>query len=81
MSVAISSKDEFIVSGSADETVRVWSFTSGETTRVLEGHDGKVFSVKISSDDSYLVSGGEDGSVRTWDLTGEEETQVMMQRE
>eukprot|EP00361_Fabrea_salina_P007327 CAMPEP_0202439488 /NCGR_PEP_ID=MMETSP1345-20130828/36188_1 /ASSEMBLY_ACC=CAM_ASM_000843 /TAXON_ID=342563 /ORGANISM="Fabrea Fabrea salina" /LENGTH=324 /DNA_ID=CAMNT_0049054023 /DNA_START=21 /DNA_END=992 /DNA_ORIENTATION=+ len=65
-SVAISSKDEFLVSGSADKTLRVWSLPSGQMTLVLTGHIKAVTSVAISSDDKFIVSGSYDTTLRVW---------------
>jgi len=86
LSVAISSDDQFVVSGSGDKTIRVWSLTSGLAIQVLRGHDGQVLSINLSRDDKYLVSGSgnpsplvycEDYSVRVWDLSTGEQTKLL----
>ena len=66
---AISVDGRQIVSGSWDETVRVWDATSGVELRCLRGHGGKVYSVAISADGRRIVSGSEDNTVRVWDAT------------
>jgi WD40 repeat protein len=59
--------DGFIVTGSADHSVRVWT-TTGEQERVLEGHDAPVSAVSAWPDDrAMIVSGSEDGTVIVWD--------------
>ncbi|GBG30089.1 Guanine nucleotide-binding protein subunit beta-1 [Hondaea fermentalgiana] len=70
MSVAI--QDDTIVSGGADNTVRIWNAKTGREQRVLEGHNDSVKSVAIDGD--IIVSGSDDETVRTWNAkTGEEQ--------
>ena len=70
--VACSSNDRHIASGSGDKLVRVWDASTGETLKVLEGHTDDVTSVAFSSDDRRIVSGSGDKSVQVWDAsTGE----------
>ncbi|KDR66490.1 hypothetical protein GALMADRAFT_1155520 [Galerina marginata CBS 339.88] len=71
-SVAFSSDDKCIVSGSYDKSVRVWDASTGEMLKMMEGHTDRVVSVAFSSDNKCIISGSEDKSVRLWDvLTGE----------
>lgn len=71
-SIVISSDNEYIVSGSLDNTVRVWNFSSGELLRILEGHTKYVNAVTMSSDNQLIVSGGADKTVRLWDFSSGE---------
>jgi len=56
------------VTGSFDNTLRVWDLQTGTCLRVLKGHSDPVNSVSISSDGTRAVSGSEDSTVRVWDL-------------
>ena len=56
-----------IVSGSFDETVRVWDSATGECTATLEGHTGWVMSVAFSPDGTGIMSGSRDETLRVWD--------------
>ncbi len=38
------------LSGSDDQTVRVWDLDSGECSRVLQGHSGLVYAVAVTGD-------------------------------
>ena len=67
-SVAISSDNRYIVSGSDDKTVRLWDFKSGKLLKTLNGHSNSVNSVAISSDNRYIVSGSSDKTVKLWDV-------------
>ncbi|MDX4026066.1 caspase family protein [Aliarcobacter skirrowii] len=68
-SVAISSDNRYIVSGSDDKTVRLWDFKSGKLLKTLNGHSNSVNSVTISSDNRYIVSGSSDKTVKLWDIS------------
>ena len=54
------------MSGSEDETVRVWDAASGAELLVLRGHEGKVLAAAFSPDGARIVSGSEDETVRVW---------------
>ncbi|KAJ7854402.1 WD40-repeat-containing domain protein [Mycena olivaceomarginata] len=67
-SVALSPDGKRIVSGSYDETVRVWDSESGEVIAgPFNGHTDSVTSVAFSPDGKRIVSGSEDKTVRVWD--------------
>jgi len=73
-SVAISSDNTFIISGSNDKTIRIWDVVSGECIKILEGHNSRISSVALSknNNDQFIVSGSWDKTVRLWDrVTGE----------
>ena len=67
LSVDINLDGKIIVSGSYDETVRVWDGESGDCLRVLKGHEIWVNSVAVSGDGKRIVSGGGDKTIRIWD--------------
>lgn len=68
-SVSVSADGRRIVSGSEDNTVRVWDATSGAELHCLKGHTDRVDSVSVSADGRRIVSGSgsEDNTVRVWD--------------
>ena len=57
-----------LVSGSFDNTVRVWDVARGTTTRTLHGHEDNVNKVVLHPQGDRVASGSEDGSARIWDL-------------
>ncbi|TFK65937.1 WD40 repeat-like protein [Pluteus cervinus] len=67
-SVAFSSDNRYVVSGSWDQSVRVWDAETGQQTAEFQGHTSKVTSVRFSSGNKYVVSGSEDKSVKVWDV-------------
>ncbi|KAG1827447.1 WD40-repeat-containing domain protein [Suillus subaureus] len=67
--VMISSDGNRIVSGSDDQTVRVWDMQTGKAVGApFRGHTGPVRSVAISPDGKRIVSGSADKTIRVWDL-------------
>jgi WD40 repeat protein len=69
-SVAITSDNTKIVSGSGDTTVKVWDLNNGvKPLKTLKGHSGFVTSVAITSDNTKIVSGSWDTTVKVWEQT------------
>ena len=61
--VAVSPDGKQIVSGSYDQSVRVWDASTGDELKVLKGHTKVVTSIAFSPDGKQIVSGSEDESV------------------
>ena len=67
-SVVFSPDGTGIVSGSYDNTVRVWDAERGvEIGSPLHGHTSSVTSVAFSPDSTRIMSGSDDKTVRVWD--------------
>ncbi|ENN81410.1 hypothetical protein D910_00642 [Dendroctonus ponderosae] len=54
-----------IVSGSDDNTLKVWSAISGKLMRTLSGHTGGVWSSQMSG--NIVISGSTDRTLKVWD--------------
>ncbi|WKY17105.1 hypothetical protein Q1695_001600 [Nippostrongylus brasiliensis] len=59
-------RGRLVVSGSSDNSIRLWDIHSGVCLRVLEGHEELVRCIRF--DDKRIVSGAYDGKIRVWDL-------------
>ncbi|KAI1292337.1 F-box/WD repeat-containing protein 7 [Halotydeus destructor] len=60
-----------IVSGSDDNTLKVWSSTSGKCLRTLTGHTGGVWSSQLSPS-NIVISGSTDRTLKVWNaISGE----------
>ena len=80
-SVVWSPKDDHVLSGGWDGTIRLWNGQTGVSIRQFRGHTGKVQSVRFSFDGIRAISGtgggnvgpmyhdaGGDVSVRVWNV-------------
>lgn len=57
--------DNKIVSGSDDNTLKVWSAITGKCLRTLTGHTGGVWSSQMSG--NTIISGSTDRTLKVWD--------------
>ena len=64
-----SNKGDLLISGSADQTIKVWNAVTGSLKFTLSGHTGSVRTLAISPCDRILISGSADRTIRIWDLT------------
>jgi WD40 repeat protein len=60
---AVDSAGQFLVTGSFDKTVRVWSASDGKLLQTIRmpagpGHVGEVYAVAMSADSSIIAAGG-----------------------
>lgn len=55
--VAVSRSGSWLVSGSADDTIRVWEAATGTCHRTLTGHTNSVWTVAITRDGHNVFSG------------------------
>jgi WD40 repeat protein len=70
-SVAFSPDGRYILSGSEDNTIRLWETATGRELRRFEGHSELVYSVAFSPDGRYALSGSGDKTIRLWELDWE----------
>ena len=68
-SVSFSPDGKRIVSGSGDQTLKVWDAQTGQETLTLKGHSGSVRSVSFSPDGKRIVSGSKDNTLKVWDIS------------
>ncbi len=76
-SVGFSPNGKLVLSGSEDNSIRLWDVAAGEEIKALRGHGGIVRSCTFSPDGKLVLSGGDDESVRLWDVRGYQETLVL----
>ncbi|MGB3918986.1 MAG: caspase family protein, partial [Thiothrix litoralis] len=67
LSVAFSPDGRYVVSGSNDNTLRLWEVATGQMVGApWRGHESWVSSVAFNSDGHYVVSGSGDTALHLW---------------
>ena len=66
--VAVFSDCSRIVSGSRDESVRIWDAKTGTNLITLTDYSRCVYCLAVFPDCSRIVSGNTDGSVKIWNM-------------
>ncbi|KAJ9474753.1 WD_REPEATS_REGION domain-containing protein [Pseudozyma hubeiensis] len=59
-----------LVSGSSDNTVRLWNSNTGRCESVLEGHRSRVWDVDSTRTGGHVASASGDSTVKVWDVEG-----------
>src|SRR5207245_2678619 len=73
LSASFNADGSRIVTGSADETARVWDATTGAELLTLKRHTSIVSSASFNPDGSRIVTGSWDNTAKVWDAnTGAE---------
>lgn len=75
---AVQLQDDYLVSASADRTVRVWNLTTQRLIYPpLTGHTGSVTAVQFDAQDDIIITGDSRGNVIIWRFsTGETVTTI-----
>ncbi len=69
-SIVISGDEKLIVSGSWDNTIKIWDI-SGKLLKSFTAHSEAVTTLDMSSDDKYILSGSYDKDIKIWSINGE----------
>jgi WD40 repeat protein len=73
-SVAFSTDGRYAVSGSVDQTARIWDLTTGKEDKVLRGHSKQVWAVAFHPNGRQVFTASWDATARLWDAkTGNEQ--------
>ena len=58
--------ENIVISGSRDNTIKIWDANTRARLATLEGHTGSVLCLQF--DDTKIVSGSSDATIKIWDL-------------
>ncbi len=79
-SVTFSPNGKYVLSGSWDNTIKLWDIATGKEIRTFIGHNNGVVSVRFSLDGKYILSGAGDtmnkGIITITNLTSFIESEV-----
>jgi uncharacterized protein YjiK len=71
--VAFSPDGRFVVTGSLDNTAKLWNIATGTEIRTFKGHSNTVLAVAFSPDSRFVVTGSSDNTAKLWNIaTGTE---------
>ncbi|MBU2509966.1 caspase family protein [bacterium] len=77
-SVAFSPDGRFLVSGSRDQTVKLWDVREAKEITTFNGHLAGVNSVAFSPDGRFVASASTDSTTKLWDITSKKEIVSMI---
>ena len=80
-SLTFSQDGTSLVSGSDDNTIKLWDVQTGGVVKTFHGHTDSVWSVSISADCTMIASGSHDGTIRLWVIQTKECHCVIDQKE
>ena len=72
LSCAFSPKGDRVLSGSSDNTLKLWDAASGECLRTFSGHGNSVLSCAFSLEGDRVLSGSSDNTLKLWDAASGE---------
>lgn len=76
-SVAFGPAGQTLLSGSHDNTLRLWNLGEAVELKALRGHGSRVESVALGPEGKFAASGSQDGTLRVWDVDGYVESQTL----
>ena len=65
-SVAFSPDASRAITGSRDDTAKLWELQGGKELMTLKGHSQEVTTVAFSTDGKNALTGGADGTIVVW---------------
>ena len=67
-SVTITADGKYIVSGSLDNTIKIWDTKTGKCLNTFAGHNNFVNSIITSPDVKYIIVGCDDNKIKVFDF-------------
>ncbi|WP_052311095.1 WD40 repeat domain-containing protein [Anabaena sp. PCC 7108] len=71
--IALTPDGKTVISGSRDNTIKIWDLGTGQEKLTLLGHSHLVNAIAVTPDGKTVISGSFDKTIKIWDLvTGQE---------
>ncbi|MBP7552215.1 MAG: caspase family protein [Spirochaetes bacterium] len=67
-SAALSNNGKLVLTGSYENTVKLWDVATGKLLKTLKGHKGYLVSLSFSNDDTMIVSVDSYRNIKVWDI-------------
>ncbi|MFN6568517.1 NB-ARC domain-containing protein [Dendronalium sp. ChiSLP03b] len=71
--VTVTPDGKHLISGSQDNTLKIWNLETWEKVCTLYGHSSSVNAVAVTLDSKHLISGSSDNTLKIWNLETAEE--------
>jgi len=75
--VAYAPEKKYLVTGGADDTVKLWNARRRQVIRTVHAHTDDVMAVAITTDGRMIASGGEDKSIKLWAASTPEQLRTL----
>ena len=69
ISTAFSPDGQLLLTGSLDETAKIWDVSTGEAIHILSGYTDRIYATAISPNGKMILNGSEEGVPELWETT------------